>query len=298
MLSANKININGRIQRMILARTDLEAIINESLCALKNQREIPVTSLISGASCGKTTLIQAMRLAICNVGGFVITDMSEIMDWHQDPKNHSPLRKSFITAQAVRQRGDLVDDYLIFAGFVFYLVQKQHQSSLGNIRKILISGLPRKSLQAELLLEHFPSFILAYIDCPQEESNRRRLKRIADGPVRDDDDPATFERRWKNFHAETEPTVEEFKAKHLDDGRFLTIDYRRAPLTKSLILLKAMRLKDNEYRSLHFQLVNSHCEAFKHLDKVLNPGKYKTPLPQAHSHHHNSVHAKPVIVPA
>lgn len=284
---------------MILTRADLKAVIDESLSALKNQRQIPITSLISGPSCGKTTLIQAMQLAACNVGGFVITDMSEIMNWHQNPKNYSPLRESFITAEAVRKRGDLVDDYLIFAGFVFYLVQMQHQSLLGDIRKVLISGLPRKSLQAELLLEHFPLFILAYIDCPQEESERRRLKRIADGIVRDDDDPVIFVRRWKNFHNETEPTVEEYKAKHLNDGRFLTIDYRRAPLTKGLILLKAMRLKDNEYRSLHFQLVNPHCEAFKHLDKVLNPGKYKSALPQVQSHpHSNNGHNKVVSVPA
>jgi adenylate kinase family enzyme len=239
-----------------------------------------------------------MQLAACNVGGFVITDMSVIMDWHQNPENHSSLQDSFIAAEGARKRGDLVDDHLIFAGFVSYLVQEQRHSSLGDIRKILISGLPRKPLQAELLLEHFPSFILAYIDCPQDESNRRRLKRIEDGVDRPDDKPAIFERRWKNFHAETEPAIEEYRAKHLADGRFVTIDYRRAPLTKSLILLKAMGLMSNEYRSLHFQLVNSHCEAFKHLDKVLNPGKYKTALPQAHSHHRNNGHGKPASVPA
>lgn len=257
---------------MILDHHQLETAIESSFRILRNPEKISLTCLISGPSCGKSTLIEAIKLATVNVRGFVITDMSDIIDWHRDPKNNSMLRENFEAAEEIRKRGDLVDDYLIFAGFMLYLDYAQGSSPFGELRKVLVSGLPRKDGQGELLLKYFQNVLMGYINCPMSESDLRRLNRIANGVIRSDDKPDRFAKRWKNFDNESMPYIEKFKSEN--PKRFVTIGYKLKPEQKAVSVLKSMRLSDQEYCSMLHQLITPKTEAWKRLDRVFNPQDY------------------------
>lgn len=255
---------------------------------LRAPQNIKVLALVSPPSCGKSTRLEGIRQSLTNVTGVITIDMSAIIDWHQDLSNKSSLATDFLEADKVRKQGGLIDDDLVFHGFLTFLTKTEQnmlEADRGPIRNILISGVPRKRRQQQLLLYAFKDAHIAYIDCPYNISNERRLKRISSGTVRDDDMPEVFERRWTSFNSETLPCLKTFADAECNKGRFHVLKHTQTPLEGAQKLLKYMGLTIPAYTSMLHQLKTPGCDAYEFLSNVLNDKK-RVQVPQ-HPHYHH-----------
>lgn len=241
-------------------------------------QNLKAVGLVSGPACGKSTLIKAITAALTTTQanrkdptGLVIADMSDIIQWHRKAAS-SPLREIFVSAQADQAGGALLDDRLIFAGLACYLAEIRKHRDIGTVTRLLISGFPRKEEQCEIAHRCFASIKIVYIDVPEEESRKRRMRREAEGYARPDDAPDVFERRWKNFHKQTFPTIKAFADCYPDD--VLVVNWKIAPWTKAQIIIRELSLPRDVTGQLVRQICTEGTEAWEILDKAVHPEKY------------------------
>lgn len=185
-------------------------------------------AIVGPPSCGKTTLIRALRrTAECVSHSLQIADFSRhIRAWHLNPDNDSPHRELAESHEVIRAQGNMIPDEDMEKLILYYLYAKERivmneaqmlaaQIKRIGIHRFICAGWPRNKEQIESMLANFKNPIIVVLDITYEKSNEMRLKRIeeakAQGQVREDDeDVSAFENRWHIYRTITEPALKAY----------------------------------------------------------------------------------------
>jgi adenylate kinase family enzyme len=234
-----------------------------------------VSMIIGPPSCGKTTLREVMKMASIYICGHVSGDMSEIIDWHINPENNSPFREETIQADKTRKLGGLVNDSLVLKQWQFWLnfrAQETFRDQDVNVQRLDLSGMPRTKKQYEDAKLVFGGKMSIYaIDLSQEQADRNRLARIANGIARDDDTPERFAKRWNDYRALTLPFIQW----GLEQGIIKSIPFSFSLRRKALGLSNNASLSPTERASIRNQMLNKRCSAYWAIQKIDHPKSYE-----------------------
>ena len=234
-----------------------------------------VLCIIGPPGCGKTTLRNKLQKSAKFLAGVESFDMSQIMDWHKDPINNSPLRSEFSgNADGERRSGNLVNDALTCDGLMFRLEAANMDNIVagkGPIRRLVLSGVPRTVTQYQRLTGQFPNLKLVGINLDYNQANSNRLRRIANGESRPDDVESVFKNRWKRYHESTEPFINWAQ----ENGLILMINFKTMLSLKCIHAIKHMGLSDCEYKSMDKQIRNPDCDAHWEIKRVESPTEFR-----------------------
>ncbi len=240
-------------------------------------RTFGITAIIGSPNCGKTTLMRILQAASTYIHGFHFCDMTEdVIAWHEDKKNLSPLYPVFESSKSERKVGNLLNDQVINIAFVNYLLAQQGQKGLEDgIRHVVISGWPRSDGQIIEMktLDHLAC--LCKVDISEARADENRERRIRSGVKRDDDDPQTFKRRWDKYHNITEPAVVRFADDHLE--QFVEMPFMWTPARKALHLIDNMNITAEERGSLMCRINDPNSSASEIINEIMHP-KTRTPI--------------------
>ena len=149
----------------------------------------------------------------------------------------------FVEVKKIADTGALASDELV-AEVIGAVIEKKHR--LG-FKGVVLDGSPRTENQARLLDELVArkSLPLKVIELrvPEDELNRRRLKRIFDSharnePVRDDDMEDVFQRRMQIYRKQTLPVTEHYKQQ---PGVLSVVDAATTPEQTWKLIQKALQ---------------------------------------------------------
>ena len=126
-------------------------------------------------------------------------------------------------------RGDLVPDELVLAAVSDALAAADRAGGY------VLEGFPRTLTQARSAGVASPDAVV-YLALPDDVA-RRRLARRAEAGRRDDADPEAIERRFRLFHAETEPLVDFYRER----GLLTTVDAAQPIDAVTAAILNARR---------------------------------------------------------
>lgn len=226
---------------------------------------------VGGPGCGKTTLKKILKAAAVYLTGFHFFDMSDdIIAWHKDTRNGSPLRDAFSgAADKERKKGNLFGAEVINAAVKQYL---EHIESVhGEIRRACIFGWPRSEEQIKYMLDLDKHAQMAMIEIAQSRADQNRLLRIEKGEGRPDDEPEVFSNRWKTYDTTTKPSCIDFGQQHLD--QFRRFDFGVPLKRKALAVIHFMNIKPEESGSMVARINDPKSEAGILIMMTVNPTK-------------------------
>lgn len=231
---------------------------------------VKIDGIGGGPGCGKTTQLRTIQQSARFVCGFVFADMREdIIKWHLDPNNESPLRHVFVAAKKDSSAGKLIGDAPINDAVTLYLYAKDHEFrtlGLGGIRRAFLSGWPRSDLQFQHMLSLDSHAHFWNLHITEARADENRLERIRKGEARDDDKPEVFMDRWTTFRDISDPARVRFQEAH--PGQCTTMEFMWSLRKKTKTILSNTRLTTTERSSLFGQINNEGTDAWNKISKI------------------------------
>lgn len=249
------------------------------------QSRIKITALVGPPSCGKSTLLGVMSKAATLVCGTVFCDMSEdIIEWHKNPVNASPLMNVFIAAETDRSNGNLLNDDIINAAVTSY-IEWRGQQVLNNdgrpLENFVIAGWPRTPGQFALMESIDDESHLTHIRIMEDQANQNRINRIKRGTIRKDDDPGTFARRWEKYHKVTEPEILKFRDRYRN--RYVAVNFNWHLPYKAELIMRRMRADVEVRTSLIKRIHETGSDAHSFIKSILEPVGHASTTQELHA---------------
>lgn len=250
---------------------------------LKNH--VGITAIVGPPCCGKSKLLNILKEAAALLQGFLFCDMSDdIIEWHKDPKNHSPLMEAFVGSEETRSKGNLLNNVIINAAVADYIhFQREERRKFGQrIHHVVISGWPRTEYQISDMLSMDHNARVVHIEISEARADENRIMRIKNGIVRKDDEPVVFASRWEKYRTITRPDIQSFE--NLHGVQFISVQFTWAPAKKAEFVMRRMNITPVERGSLIKRIHEPNSKAAQLIEEIM--GSAKDP----------AIHAQPIIM--